>query len=64
MNFSASFRDLINTMGTRGEYIIIGSVVNTFLTAYPECETVFLKADGNILESGHNVYDFELAFFS
>lgn len=63
LNFSASFADHVNTMGTSGEKILFGSIVNTFLTAYPEYETVFITAGGEIIESGHVVYDFEMGFF-
>lgn len=64
LNFSASFADYANTMGTSGEMILFGSVVNTFLTAWPEAETVYITAGGEIIETGHNVYDFEMEFFN
>ena len=62
LNFSPSFADYANTMGTSGEMILFGSVVNTFLTAWPEAESVYITAGGETIETGHNVYDFELEF--
>lgn len=64
LSFSPSFGDLICSQGTTGEYIIMGSVVNTFLDAYPDFETVFITVGNEILESGHVVYDFEMGRFN
>ena len=63
LDFNQEFLDHLNTMGTAGERMMIGSVVNTFLTAYPEAESVSITANGEIMESGHVIYDFELTFF-
>ena len=59
MDFNAAFGTLVCSMGTSGEYVVIGSTVNTFLDAF-NCETAYFTVEGEILESGHNVYDFEL----
>lgn len=63
LDFNSAFRDQLLTYGTAGERMMIGSVVNTFLSAYG-AETVLITVDGEILESGHVVYDFPLEFFS
>lgn len=63
VDLNAAFRDLILSQGTSGERAVIGSLVNTFLDAYEDAETVFLTVDGEILESGHVVYDFQLEFY-
>ncbi|MBO4938808.1 MAG: GerMN domain-containing protein [Oscillospiraceae bacterium] len=63
LSFSPSFGELICSMGTTGEYIIIGSVVNTFLDAYPGYESVFITIGHSILESGHHVYDSPMTRF-
>ena len=63
LDFNEAFLTYLNTMGTSGERTMIGSVVNTFLTAYPEAESVSITANGEIMESGHVIYDFELTFF-
>ena len=41
--------------------MITGSVVNTYITAF-QAESVYFTINGNILESGHVVYDFPLTF--
>ena len=61
LDFNNAFRDLICSMGTSGEYIVIGSVVNTFLDNYSnEIDSVYITVNGDVLESGHVIYDFEL----
>lgn len=64
LDFNSAFADLINTQGSTGESMMIGSVVNTFLSAYGPsgAESVYITVDGQILESGHVVYDFPLEF--
>lgn len=60
--FSPGFGDLIRAQGSAGEYIIMGSVVNTFLDAF-DVETVYITAGDETLESGHIIYDFPLEFY-
>lgn len=62
VDFNEAFRDRIQSMGSAGEYAIMGSVVNTFLTAY-QAKTMTITVDGQVLESGHAVYDQPLEFF-
>ena len=62
IDFNQAFSDIVCSMGTSGESMIVGSVVNTFLNAF-QAETVYITVDGDILESGHVIYDFELGFF-
>ena len=62
VDFNEAFRDRILSMGTAGEYTILGSVVNTFLTAY-NAQSMTITVDGQVLESGHAVYDQPLEFF-
>ena len=59
VDFNSAFADLINTMGTTGEGMIMGCVVNTFLSAHG-AETMMITVDGEVLESGHVVYDFPM----
>ena len=61
LNFGPAFADQLNTMGTSGERMLVGSVVNTFLTAF-DAGTVSVRVDGQILESGHVVYDEPMGF--
>ena len=63
IDFNQDFADLVRSMGTSGEYIIVGSTVNTFLSAY-EAQSVFFTVNGEILESGHVIYDFPMEFMS
>lgn len=62
VDMNSAFADLIYTQGTTGERMIMGSLVNTFLSAYG-AESVMLTVDGKTLESGHVVYDFPMSFF-
>lgn len=63
LDFNSAFRDQLVTYGTAGEKMMIGSVVNTFLSAYG-AETVMITVDGEILESGHMIYDFPITFMN
>ena len=62
LDFSEEFRTALCSTGTAGERMICGSVVNTFLTAYG-AQSVFFTAEGEIIESGHVIYDFSMMFF-
>ena len=62
LHFGPAFADQLYTMGTSGERMMMGSVVNTFLTAF-DAETVSVRVDGQILESGHVIYDEPMGFF-
>ena len=63
IDFNQAFADIVCSMGTSGELMIVGSVVNTFLDAF-QAESVYFTVDGQILESGHETYDFNMTFFS
>ena len=62
-DFNEALRQSILPMGTSGEYVILGSVVNTFLTAY-DADAITLTVDGEVLETGHSVYDQPLTFYA
>lgn len=62
VDLSSAFRDLLNSQGSTGEHMLMGCVVNTFLSAY-EAEQIYITVDGEILESGHVIYDFPMEFF-
>lgn len=62
LDLSKGFSQYVNMMGTSGEYIVMGGLVNTFLTAY-EGEDILITVDGKMLETGHAVYDKPLNFF-
>ena len=54
IDLSKPFGDAMN--GTAGEYLLIGSLVNTILDFY-KTDTVNLKVGGKVLDTGHNIYD-------
>lgn len=62
LDLSKGFSQYINMMGTSGEYIVIGGMVNTFLSAY-EAEDILITVNGEVLETGHAVYENPLTFF-
>ena len=62
LDMSGEFASTVNMMGTSGEYMLLGGVVNTYLTVF-EAQTVTLLSNGNPLETGHNVYFEPLGFF-
>ena len=59
LDFNQAFADLICSTGTAGELMIIGSVVNTYLSAYQSSnvECVLITVEGSSWESGHVIYD-------
>ncbi len=56
------FAAQVGSYGTSGEYYMMGSVVNTLLTAY-QADTLSITANGEILETGHSIYDYNLEFY-
>lgn len=63
LHFNDAFVDQLNTMGTAGERMMVGSVVNTFLTAFNNVDKVSIRVNREIIESGHVVYDEPMGFF-
>jgi PBP1b-binding outer membrane lipoprotein LpoB len=63
IDFNTAFGDLMRTQGTAGERMVMGCVVNTYLSAY-DADTVTITVNGEILESGHVIYDFPMEFFN
>ena len=59
LDFNQAFADLVCSTGTAGEMMIIGSVVNTYLSAYESSlvECVLITIEGSAWESGHVIYD-------
>lgn len=62
LDLGKEFGGMISAMGTSGEYMMMGALVNTFLDAY-SASGLMLQVDGKILETGHSIYDFTLEFF-
>ena len=62
VDVNSEFATQLQGMGTTGEYMMLGSFVNTFLSAY-QAESMMLTAGGEPLATGHNIYDLPLTFF-
>ena len=62
LDFNEAFAQRIRSTGTAGEYIIMGSLVNTYLDAY-NAETVTVTVEGQSWESGHVIYDMPMPRF-
>lgn len=56
LDLSPNFRDSILSMGSAGETLTIGALVNSFLDTY-QAEAISITVDGQILESGHVSYE-------
>lgn len=63
LDLSKEFSQYVNMMGTSGEYIVMGGIVNTFLDAY-EAEEIMITNEGMTLETGHAIYDKPLTAFA
>lgn len=61
IDFNDAFLKHLNSMGTAGERMLTGSVVNTFLRAF-DAQDLCFTVDGMTVESGHVIYDFPLEF--
>lgn len=62
LDLGGEFGKMISAMGTSGEYMMMGALVNSFLDTY-NASGLILQVEGNILETGHSIYDFTLEFF-
>ena len=49
-------------MGTAGEYLTMGSVVNSFLDTY-QADGIEITAGGNVIETGHTSFEGVLNHF-
>ena len=62
LDFNQAFSNQLCSYGTAGERMMMGCVVNTFLSVY-DVDCVYITVDGKILESGHVIYDFPMEYF-
>lgn len=62
LDLNQAFLDQLLTTGASGEKMLVGSIVNTFLSAYG-AETVMLTVNGEIIDSGHTIFDAPLSKF-
>ena len=61
IDFNEEFGNKLYSMGSSGEFLTVGSVVNTFLKAY-EADLFKFTVNGEVFESGHVIYDEPLTF--
>lgn len=62
LDLSSEFLTFLNTMGTSGEYVVMGSVVNTYLTAFG-LDRITITVEGKVPETGHSIYDEPLRMY-
>ena len=63
LDLSSDFGSWLSSMGTSGEMIVMGSLVNTFLHAY-DASAMKVTVEGQVLETGHQIYDGWLELYS
>lgn len=61
-DMNEAFAAQLRSLGTTGEYFLVGGIVNTLLDAFDGTD-VTLTVNGAPLESGHTVYDTALTRF-
>lgn len=62
LDLSSEFSSRLNQMGSSGEYLMLGSLVNTFIDAF-DAGGILITVDGQSLETGHALYDQALKFY-
>lgn len=63
LDLNSDFQTGLSAMGTSGEYMMLGSVVNTFLKAFG-ADSITITVNGKTLETGHNVYTDPLTLYA
>lgn len=56
LDMNQAFSDYLNRLGASGEYIVMGSLVNTFLDCY-QCDLLLVTAEGRVLKTEHSIYE-------
>lgn len=56
LDMNRAFAEYVNRQGTAGEYIVMGSLTNTFLDCY-QSDLLLVTTEGRVLETGHTVYE-------
>ena len=63
LDLSQGFADHIQSLGSSGEYYVVGSVVNTFLSAF-NGDAIQITVDSDSWASGHAIYEGYLYYFN
>lgn len=63
LDMNQAFADYLGRLGTAGESIVIGSLVNTFLDCY-QCDLLMITAEGKVLKTSHEVYEEYLEMYA
>lgn len=56
LDMNQAFADYVKKMSASGEYIVMGSLADTFLDCY-QCDLMLVTAEGKVLDTGRNVYE-------
>ncbi len=64
LDFNEAFGQQLGMYGSAGEYLMVGSTVNTFLTAFPECDRVRILVEGEPCSYGQMDYSQPFAQFT
>ncbi len=62
IDMSRGFGEMMSSTGTAGEYVMMGSLVNTLLMNFG-LETVTVTSMGEVIETGHAIYDSPLQYY-
>ena len=62
LDLSSNFAEGLLNMGTAGEYLTMGSVVNSFFDTY-QADGIEITAGGNVIETGHTSFEGVLNHF-
>ena len=62
LDLSSNFVEGLLNMGTAGEYLTMGAMVNSFLDTY-QADGIEITAGGNVIETGHTSFEGVLNHF-
>lgn len=62
LDLNQAFADYLNRMGNSGEYIVMGSLTDTFLDCY-QCDLLLVTVEGKVLKTGHSIYEEYLGMY-
>ncbi|MFV0363259.1 MAG: GerMN domain-containing protein [Suipraeoptans sp.] len=63
LDLNKAFHENITQQGTTGEHYLLGSISNTFLNIY-HASKIKISVEGETLETGHNIYDYYMGYYT